>query len=58
LTVQTEGKRQVSRQISYYSLPMIMAVAPSAVEQHFAEAVGKVKAIEGARPKPVKGRER
>lgn len=26
LTVQTEGKRQVSRQISYYSLPMIMAV--------------------------------
>lgn len=26
LTVQIEGKRQVSRQISYYSLPMIMAV--------------------------------
>lgn len=26
LTVQTEGKRQVSRQISHYSLPMIMAV--------------------------------
>lgn len=26
LTVQTEGKRQISRQISYYSLPMIMAV--------------------------------
>jgi hypothetical protein len=26
LTVQTEGKRQVSRQISYYNLPMIMAV--------------------------------
>lgn len=26
LTVQTEGKRQVSRQISHYNLPMIMAV--------------------------------
>lgn len=26
LTVQTEGKRRVSRQIAYYSLPMIMAV--------------------------------
>jgi hypothetical protein len=32
--------------------------APSAVERHFAEAVGKVKAIEGARRKLVKGRER
>ena len=30
--------------------------APSAVEQHFVEAVGKAKAIEGARTKPVKGR--
>lgn len=29
--------------------------APSAVEKHFVEAIGKVKAIEGARPNPVKG---
>ncbi|WP_425907501.1 virulence RhuM family protein [Nitrobacter sp. TKz-YC02] len=30
--------------------------APSAVERHFVEAISKAKAIEGARPKPVKGR--
>jgi len=29
--------------------------APSAVEKHFVEAIGKAKAIEGARAKPVKG---
>ncbi|MGQ3297348.1 virulence RhuM family protein [Reyranella sp.] len=29
--------------------------SPSAVEKHFVEAIGKAKAIEGARPKPVKG---
>lgn len=30
--------------------------APSAVERHFVEAISKTKAIEGARPKPAKGR--
>ncbi|HEY9567523.1 MAG TPA: RhuM family protein [Thalassobaculum sp.] len=30
--------------------------APSAVERHFVEAISKTKAIEGARPKPVKER--
>src|SRR3546814_18223358 len=30
--------------------------APSAVERHFVEAVGKAKMIDSARPKPVKGR--
>ena len=32
--------------------------APSAVERHFAEAVGKVKAIEGLRPKHAKRRKK
>ncbi|MGH8338067.1 MAG: RhuM family protein, partial [Gammaproteobacteria bacterium] len=32
--------------------------APSAVERHFIEAVGKVKAIEGARSEPSKGAKR
>lgn len=30
--------------------------APSAVERHFVEAIAQAKTIEGARPKPVKGR--
>jgi len=30
--------------------------APSAVEQHFVEAISKAKAIEGVRPTPMRGR--
>lgn len=46
LQVRTEGTREVSRRIAHYSRAIN---APSAVEQHLLEAVGKAKAIEAGR---------
>lgn len=47
LQVRTEGTREVSRRNAHYYRAIN---APSAVEQHFLEAVGKAMAIEGGRP--------